>query len=142
MGRRRWHSSVSDWECFNNRLFNICPSIDGLGVKIFNFEHIDDDEDDELKVNVAVRDVLVWRLSSVRARSSPSTVKSESSVSIFNRTNFFNGEMRIGNLIRPSTIEIECHQEKKNDNSINRGIDNNDECLTVGFVLVDLYPLY
>jgi hypothetical protein len=33
--------------------------MDGLGVKIFNFEHIDDDEDDELKVNVAVRDVLV-----------------------------------------------------------------------------------
>jgi hypothetical protein len=37
------------------------------------------------------------------------------------------------NVTKPST---------RKENSVNRAIDNNDECLTVVFVLVDLYPLY
>ena len=42
------------------------------------------DDDDELNVNVAVRDVLM-RISSVTARSSPSMAVNGSSVSIRNR---------------------------------------------------------
>jgi hypothetical protein len=37
------------------------------------------------------------------------------------------------NVTKPST---------RKENSVNRAIDNNDECLTVAFALVDLYPLY
>ena len=33
-------------------------------------------------------------------------------------------------------------EEEKKENNVNQAIDNNDECLTVGFALVDLYPLY
>jgi hypothetical protein len=33
-------------------------------------------------------------------------------------------------------------RQQEKENSVNRAIDNNDECLTVGFVLVDLYSLY
>jgi hypothetical protein len=37
------------------------------------------------------------------------------------------------NVTKPST---------RKENSVNRAIDNNDECLNVVFALVDLYPLY
>jgi hypothetical protein len=65
-------------------------------------------------VNVAVRDVFVWRTSSAMARSSPSIVIFELSVSILNKKKFSAYKMLIGNLILfddgPSTIEIKCHQ--------------------------------
>jgi len=44
-----------------------------------------------------------------------------------------NHQQSKSNVTKPST---------RKENSVNRPIDNNDECLTVVFVPVDLYPLY
>jgi len=58
-GRRRWHSSVSDWECLSSWSSNRTVENDGLVGTSVNgrFDNDDDNDDDvdELNVNVAVR---------------------------------------------------------------------------------------
>jgi hypothetical protein len=89
---------MTDWECLSglcSDTYDVVDDEEHIVVVVvvvivvvrpfwwlYRLEENEDVEDDELNVNVAVRDVLMRRISSVMARSSPSIVMYESRVNI------------------------------------------------------------